>query len=102
VFRTPADTREAFIRVGHWQWRGEMMFAQPELIPVEVVHTRYGDLLLGAGERIQGNRYRFLSQFESELSNAQAPLREFTATFNTNRWVFGAGSRVNYRHALRR
>jgi hypothetical protein len=81
VFRTPSDTREAFIRVGHWQWRGEVMFAQPEFTPVDVVHACYGDLLLGAGERIQGNRYRFLSQFEGELSNAQAPLREFTATF---------------------
>jgi hypothetical protein len=79
VFRTPSDTREAFIRVGHWQWRGEVMFAQPEFTPVDVVHACYGDLLLGAGERIQGNRYRFVSQFEGELSNAQAPLRTFTA-----------------------
>jgi hypothetical protein len=100
VFRTPADTREAFIRVGHWHWRGEVMFAQPELIPVEVVHALYGDFVLGAGERIQGTRYRFLSQFEGELSNAQAPLKGFTAVFNTNRWVFGAGEQATYRHAL--
>jgi hypothetical protein len=100
VFRTPSDTREAFIRVGHWQWRGEVMFAQPEFTPVDVVHARYGDLLLGAGERIQGNRYRFLSQFEGELSNAQAPLKAFTAVFNTNRWVFSPDAHVIYRHAL--
>jgi hypothetical protein len=100
VFRTPADTREAFIRVGHWQWRGEVMFAQPELIPVEIVHAFYGDFVLGVGERIQGTRYRFISQFEGELSNAQAPLKEFTAVFNTNRWVFGVGAQVVYRHAL--
>jgi hypothetical protein len=100
AFRTPADTREAFIRVGHWQWRGEVMFAQPELIPVEIVHAFYGDFVLGVGERIQGTRYRFISQFEGELSNAQAPLKEFTAVFNTNRWVFGVGAQVVYRHAL--
>jgi hypothetical protein len=100
VFRTPSDTREAFIRVGHWQWRGEVMFAQPEFTPVDVVHARYGDLLLGAGERIQGNRYRFVSQFEGELSNAQAPLKAFTAVFNTNRWVFSPNAQVVYRHAV--
>jgi hypothetical protein len=100
VFRTPSDTREAFIRVGHWQWRGEVMFAQPEFTPVDVVHACYGDLLLGAGERIQGNRYRFLSQFEGELSNAQAPLKAFTAVFNTNRWVFSPNAQVVYRHAV--
>jgi hypothetical protein len=100
VFRTPSDTREAFIRVGHWQWRGEVMFAQPEFTPVDVVHARYGDLMLGAGEHMRGNRYRFVSQFEGELSNAQAPLRTFTATFNTNRWVFSPNAQVVYRHAV--
>jgi hypothetical protein len=100
VFRTPSDTREAFIRVGHWQWRGEVMFAQPEFTPVEVVHARYGDLMLGAGEHMRGNRYRFVSQFEGELSNAQAPLKAFTAVFNTNRWVFSPDAQVVYRHAV--
>jgi hypothetical protein len=28
-----SDTREAFIRVGHWHWRGEVLFAQPEFTP---------------------------------------------------------------------
>jgi hypothetical protein len=100
VFRTPSDTREAFIRVGHWQWLGEVLFAQPEFTPVEVVHARYGDLVLGAGERIRGAQYRFVSQFEGELSNAQAPLKAFTAVFNTNRWVFSPDAHVIYRHAL--
>lgn len=100
VFRAPADTRATFIRVGHWQWRGELMFDQPQLIPVQVVHTQYGSLTLGEGETIRNRRYRFVSLFGSELSNAQSPLREFTASFNTNRWVFNTGAHVVYRHAL--
>ncbi|MCS6924245.1 MAG: hypothetical protein NZM10_07725, partial [Fimbriimonadales bacterium] len=100
VFRTPADTRDAYIRVGHWQWRGEILFDQPQLIPVEVVHARYDRLTLGEGETIRNGRYLFVSRFEGELSNAQSPLREFTAVFNTNRWVFEANRQVTYRHSV--
>ncbi|MFN3690332.1 MAG: hypothetical protein ACK4UU_05330, partial [Fimbriimonadales bacterium] len=100
VFRTPADTRETFVRVGHWHWRGEILFDQPQLIPVEVVHARFGTLTLGEGEIIRNGIYRFISQYEGELSNARAPLHEFTATFNTNRWVFAPDTYVIYRHSL--
>ncbi|MDW8051833.1 MAG: DUF4091 domain-containing protein, partial [Armatimonadota bacterium] len=100
VFRAPADTRNAFIRVGHWRWQGEILFDQPQLIPVEVVHFQQGELTLGEGESIRGGYYRFISRFGELLSNAQAPLREFTATFNTNRWVFSPNAHVTYRHAL--
>ncbi len=100
VFRTPADTREAFIRVGHWQWRGEILFDLPQLTPVDIVHTHYGDLTLGEGETIRNERYQFVSRFEGELSNAQSPLREFTAAFNTNRWVFSPNTQATYQHSV--
>lgn len=100
VFRTPADTRETFIRVGHWHWRGEILFDQPQLLPVEIVHAKDGTITLGDGETIRKGRYRFATRYEGELSNASAPLQEFTATFNTNRWVFAPDTYVTYRHAL--
>ncbi|MCS7191228.1 MAG: hypothetical protein NZ843_06460, partial [Fimbriimonadales bacterium] len=98
VFRAPADTQEAFIRVGHWLWRGEILFDQPQLVPVEVVHTRYDALTLGEGETIRNGRYTFISRFDGELSNAQSPLREFTANFDTNRWAFSPNTQATYRH----
>ncbi|MCS7300530.1 MAG: DUF4091 domain-containing protein [Fimbriimonadales bacterium] len=100
VFRTPADTRDAFVRVGHWQWRGEILFDQPQLVPVEVVHTRYGDLTLGEGEVIRNGRYTFTSRLDGALSNTQAPIREFTADFNTNRFVFSPNAQATFRHAI--
>ncbi len=100
VFRTPTDTRETFVRVGHWQWRGEILFDQPQLFPVEIVHARYDTLNLGEGETVRDGKYRFISLFEREFSNTQAPLREFTAVFNTNRWVFSPNTFVTYRHSV--
>ncbi|MCS7209723.1 MAG: DUF4091 domain-containing protein [Fimbriimonadales bacterium] len=100
LFRTPAETHEMFIRVGHWQWQGEILFDLPQLLPVEIVHARYAALTLGEGETIRNGRYTFISRFEGALSNAQSPLHEFTATFNTNRWVFSPNAQVTYRHSV--
>lgn len=124
VFRTPADTREAFVRVGHWQWRGEILFDQPQLIPVDVVYAQYSSIMhqeaasnvasasrrrpteraagimLGEGETIRNGRYLFVSRFEGELSNTQLPLREFTANFNSNRFVFSPNTQATFRHTL--
>lgn len=93
IFRTPADTRDTFLRFGQWHWNGEILFDRIQLIPVQVVHAA-----LGEGEQIRNGRYRFTSRYEHALSNAQAPLQRFTALFNTNRWVFTRNQEVVYRH----
>ncbi|MEN3000434.1 MAG: glycoside hydrolase domain-containing protein [Armatimonadota bacterium] len=93
IFRTPANTRDTFLRFGQWHWNGEILFDRIRLIPVEVVHAA-----LGEGEQIRNGRYLFTSRYEHLLSNAQAPLQRFTAYFNTNRWVFERDWEVIYRH----
>lgn len=93
IFRTPADTRDTFLRVGQWHWNGEILFDRIQLIPVQVVHA-----VLGDGEQIQNGRYQFRSRYEQTLSNAQPLLQRFTALFNTNRWVITRNQEVVYRH----
>lgn len=97
VFRTPDDTRHSFIRVGHWEWKGEILFDAVELIPVQVVHARYGALVLGAGEQIREGRYEFISRYE-EHTNLHACLDSFDAIFNTNRWVFNPNLQLTHLH----
>ncbi len=97
IFRTPADTRDTFLRFGQWHWNGEVLFDRIVLMPVEIVHAT-----LGEGETVREGRYRFVSRYDQRLSNAQAPLQRFTAFFNTNRWVFSPNQEVVYRHQATR
>ena len=97
IFRTPADTRETFLRFGQWHWNGEVLFDRIQLIPIQILHGT-----LGEGELIREGRYQFASRYEGPLSNAQAPLQHFDALFNTNRWVFTPNREVVYRHSAAR
>jgi len=97
IFRTPADTRDTFLRFGQWHWNGEVLFDRIQLIPIQVVHAA-----LGEGEQIRNGRYQFASRYEGALSNAQAPLQRFDAIFNTNRWVITPNREVVYRHSAAR
>ena len=98
VFRAPDNPRDSFIRVGQWNWNGEVLFDSVRLIQVQVVHSRYGTLVLGEGEQIRAGRYQFFSRFY-ENANLHACLESFDAVFNTNRWVLSPNASVTYRHS---
>jgi hypothetical protein len=82
--------------------RGETAYDEVRILPAEAVYRRVGPLVLGDGERIVDDRYLFQAPFRSRSRNHARPLVAALCRFNTNRWVFGKGDRVAYRHAVGR
>ncbi|MCH5376138.1 MAG: DUF4091 domain-containing protein, partial [Planctomycetes bacterium] len=52
------------------------------------------------GEIVRGDEYHFAGTFAHPGSNYHRVLHRTTASFNSDRWVFGEGSEVVYRFAL--
>jgi len=100
VFRVPDSGGDGRLRVGHWNATGAIQFDAVRLTPTLPVHRQYEDLLLGEGELVRGNEYHFAGTFGHAGSNFHRVLHRTTASFNSDRWVFGPGSEVIYRFDL--
>ena len=100
AFRVPDGPAPASLHLGQWHLKGEALFDSAELFPVQAVHTRDGNLELGAGERIEGGVYTDTHQLSWQGSTIHRTLFRQNAHFNSNRWCFGPGSEVVYKHAL--
>lgn len=100
VFRAPENVAGGHLRLGQWHATGALQFDSVEIAPVVPVHRRFGQLTLGEGESIQGGEYAFAGTFSHRGSNYHRTLDSATASFNSDRWVFGAGSQITYRFAL--
>ncbi|HPS06232.1 MAG TPA: DUF6067 family protein [Kiritimatiellia bacterium] len=102
VFAAPLrkDMLTSPVRLGQWQLKGRAVFDDVRLSPVLPVHAAFGEGALGEGEKLEGNRYIFDAPFGSESRNHSRPLLGFTAHYNTERWCFGEGAAVTYRHDL--
>ena len=101
-FRVPDSLTGAFFRLGQWHASGTLQFDQVSLTPALVVHRRPAqlELALGAGEAVLRGRYSARHLLGGPGSTDFRCLDGFTATFNTNRWVFTGDSTVIYRHSL--
>ncbi len=98
AFQTPDDSSSLFIRLGQWHLKGVAYFQNAELYPAQVVHRRWGEWTLGEGESVRDGEYT-----DSHVlggTNIHRTLFRQKAYFNTNRWVFSAGSEVVYRYTL--
>ncbi|MBP5672416.1 MAG: DUF4091 domain-containing protein [Victivallales bacterium] len=100
VFVVPenAQGEPSRIRLGHWHGTGRFEFDDVEVKPVIPIYYEEQGMQLGVDEKILVNEYRFDSAFGGDGRNHSRSLVSTTATFNTNRWVFGKGSQVTYRH----
>ncbi|MCP5525256.1 MAG: DUF4091 domain-containing protein [Verrucomicrobiales bacterium] len=100
-FRQPANGAKDFVRLGQWQVQGEIEFDDVELLPVLASHrSSNSGLRLGEGETLRDGRYRFTLNLGWPGANNHQPLQRCSAGFNSDRWVFSAGSEVVYRFAL--
>jgi len=102
IFATPSspDGVKAPVRLGQWQMHGQLFFDNVRLAAVEPVYATSEGVVLGTGEKLTGNAYAFEALLGGESRNHSRPLLESTAHFNSDRWCFGSGSTVTYRHAL--
>ena len=102
VLRTPDRTgayAPAF-HLGQWMMDGEALFDDLSLTPVKPVYVKAGDVELGHGEQVDGNRYSFTSQYGGVSRNHARTLAEGTASFNTDRWDIGRGRCIAYRFSF--
>lgn len=102
VLRTPDRTgayAPAF-HLGQWMMDGEALFDDVALTPVRPVYVKAGDVELGHGEQLDGNRYAFTSQFGAVSRNHARPLVEGSAAFNSDRWDVGRGRSLTYLFAF--
>jgi len=102
LFASPLrkDMLTSGVRLGQWQMKGRAFFDDVRLSQVLPVHATFGGGWLGEGEKMEGSRYLFEAPFSGESRNYSRPLLGFTAHYNTDRWCFGEGSSVTYRHEL--
>ena len=90
----------AWVRFGQWHLDGTVLFDNVRLWVAQPVYRRFGDIVLGEGEQIQGTTYEFEPSWASSLTNHTRPMAGHNCYFNTNRFVFGAGSHVTFYHTV--
>lgn len=99
-FVTPSSPTGSRLRLGQWEANGVIAFDDVSLVPAEAVHRSSGDLVLGEGERVEGNSYVFSAPLEGDGANFSRPLLEQACHFNKPRWAFSAESTVTYVHQV--
>ncbi|MCD6505185.1 DUF4091 domain-containing protein [Candidatus Poribacteria bacterium] len=97
IFVTPKRLESSNVYLGQWHMKGEVYFDDLKLIPVKLIlpDTKPS---LGHDERITEGRYVMSSRYGGLFSNYSRALHDFTAGFNTDRWVLDKGRYVTYRH----
>lgn len=100
IFRVPEKQTEARFRLGQWRLKGRCYFDGAQITPVQAAYNRRGDLRLGRGEKIENNQYEAQQIMASEEANVCRFLQSADAGFNSNRWIFSAGSTVVFQHEL--
>jgi hypothetical protein len=101
--RTTAEEKPApFFRLGQWHATGDIEFDDVSLEPAVPVYAEVQGLEapLGEGESLAAGRYTAHHELGGPGANDHRALVRFTASFNSNRWCFGADSEVVYRHEL--
>lgn len=101
VFAVPHLSPDAFrLRVGHWHGKGDFLFDDLTVTPVQPLYVTEQGLTLGEGEKLHMNDYVFNAPFGGQGRNHARPLHLAKSDYNSTRWTFGAGSEVIYRHHL--
>lgn len=102
VFVAPSDKGMATapLRVGGWRFSGKLFFDNIEVSPVEALHKPFEGGVLGHGESIAGNSYKFQAGYARDSSNYRRPMLRHNAGFNTSRWTMYRGALVVHRHQV--
>ena len=97
IFITPGKLENSNIYLGQWHVKGKIYFDDLKLVPVKLIFPDTKPPL-GHDEGITGGKYVMSSRYGGLFSNYSKALHDFTAGFNTDRWVFDKGRYVTYMH----
>lgn len=100
VAPTPVDPAMSRIGLGQWQLQGAIDYDALELYPVKLAHRNQDGMVLGQGESVSGNRYRFVAPLGTWRSVSR-PIEAYNNRFHDNRWRFAkSDSSLTYHHYL--
>ena len=97
VFSVPHDVTSDYVRLGHWETKGQVFFDDVALLPVQVSHAHAPVGELGEGESVRAGAYRFQPNYGWEGANYHRVLALNRAGYNSDRWGFSSGSELVYR-----
>jgi hypothetical protein len=100
IFTTPADTKGAYLRFGQFEKSGTVWFDDIELVKVEPIYRRIGDLELGKGEQVQNGIYTAQLSFRGHASYSARALQSHSSSFNTNSWWLKGNADIVYCHQV--
>ncbi|MCD6362284.1 MAG: DUF4091 domain-containing protein [Armatimonadetes bacterium] len=100
VFRMPDEVSDPYVRFGQWHFNGTVFYDDAAVRPAQPINRVFGDIELGHGEAIDGDRYLFNSKMGGYNADYSRVLERVTAHLNTHRWVFFPGAEVIYRHHI--
>lgn len=86
------------LRFGQYELRGTAEFADLQVREVDLVYAADGELHLGDGQSLDGNRYECLAPTTESVGNVCVAMDTASAAFNTSRWRFAAGNEVAFCH----
>ena len=101
TFAPPQNAAGDSVRLGQWEVNGRVYFDDATLRPVQVTHASFPGIgPLGDGETVRRGVYHFNATYGGAAANYHRPLFRNRCGFNSDRWTFGPGSEVIYRHDL--
>jgi hypothetical protein len=96
------DAARSPVRLAQWMLNGWLDFDDVQLLPVKLAHRSVEGLMLGDGESVSGNTYRF-STAHGRHGNVSRALGGYGAYFHHDRWrLNGDAAFITYRHELAR
>ncbi|MDO5309677.1 MAG: DUF4091 domain-containing protein [Planctomycetia bacterium] len=106
IFYTPAgkdNLVNAPVRFAQWETQRVYEVNRPDVRPVQPIFREIKDkssnrvLRLGDGESLDKNGiYRFSSFKSKQYTNFDRPLLSYTSNFNTDRWMLGVNTSIDY------
>ncbi len=101
-FQTPRQINadDAWLRFGQWHVKGEIGFDDVQVLTTQSVYARRDAIELGNGETISATNTTMRAPLGGENNNTSRALLSHNCNFNSDRWVFGAGSEVIYKHEI--
>jgi len=95
-----AEVAERALTLGQWQLQGAIDYDALELHRVKLAHLSREGVVLGEGESIAGEVYRFVAPLQEQRTISR-PLAGYSADFHDNRWRFSStDDYVVYRQEL--
>ena len=98
----PGGTARDVFHYGHYRGLGGFAFKEGRVCELKPVYAAFdGGLVLGHGESLNGNDYRFDGSYACLARNHARPLHHYRRTvFNTDHWNVSPTSEIVYAHEL--